>query len=39
VIAFPCAPEWRTSKGLATLGPRHFGFDVDFVPLEARSAV
>jgi len=29
------APEvWRTPKGLELFGPRHFGFDVDYVPVE-----
>jgi len=25
---------WRTAKGLELLGPRHFGFDIDYVPIE-----
>ena len=29
------APDvWRTSKGLELFGPRHFGFDVDYIPVE-----
>jgi DUF917 family protein len=28
-------PEWLTPAGLALLGPRHFGFDFDHVPLGA----
>ena len=36
VVAFPSAPQWRTAKAIATLGPRHFGFDIDFVPVERR---
>jgi len=36
VVAFPSAPQWRTDKGITTLGPRHFGFDMDFTPVEAR---
>ncbi len=29
------APEvWRTPKGLELFGPRHFGFDYDYVPVE-----
>jgi len=27
-------PVWHTPAGLALLGPRHFGFDFDYVPLE-----
>jgi DUF917 family protein len=36
VVGLPAAPQWRTTAGVATLGPRHFGFDLDYVPLEAR---
>ncbi|MEM3626812.1 MAG: DUF917 domain-containing protein [Candidatus Bathyarchaeia archaeon] len=29
------APEvWRTQKGLKFFGPRHFGFDVEYIPIE-----
>jgi DUF917 family protein len=29
------SPEiWRTKKGLELFGPRHFGFDIDYVPIE-----
>ncbi|RMF77687.1 MAG: DUF917 domain-containing protein [Chloroflexi bacterium] len=36
VIAFPCTPKWRTPKGLELVGPRYFGYDVDYVPVEER---
>jgi len=36
VIGIPCADQWRTPAGLALAGPRYFGYDVDFVPVEAR---
>ena len=36
VITFPCAPKWRTPKGLELVGPRYFGYDVDYVPIEER---
>jgi DUF917 family protein len=35
VVAFACDPVWRTPAGLALAGPRHFGYDVDYVPFEA----
>ena len=25
---------WRTPKGIEVFGPRHFGFDLDYVPME-----
>jgi uncharacterized protein len=36
VIGMPCDPKWRTPEGIALGGPRHFGYDIDFVPIEAR---
>jgi uncharacterized protein len=35
VVAFPCDPIWRTPRGLALAGPRAFGYDFDYVPVEA----
>ncbi|MFB0558461.1 MAG: hypothetical protein ACETVY_05015 [Candidatus Bathyarchaeia archaeon] len=26
--------KWRTPKSIEILEPRHFGFDLDYVPLE-----
>lgn len=37
-IAAPCDPRWRTPEGLELVGPRYFGYDVDYVPVE-RSIV
>jgi len=34
VVAFPCDPIWRTPRGLELAGPRAFGYDVDYVPVE-----
>jgi uncharacterized protein len=39
VIAFPCDPIWRTARGLELAGPRHFGYDLDYVPVEELHAV
>ncbi|MBL8134441.1 MAG: DUF917 domain-containing protein [Anaerolineae bacterium] len=36
VIAIPCADKWRTPKGLELAGPRYFGYDVEYVPVEQR---
>ena len=36
-IAIPCAPQWRTPAGLALVGPRYFGYDVDYRPFKARA--
>lgn len=37
VVGAPAHEQWRTAAGVATLGPRHFGFDTDYVPLEERD--
>ncbi len=34
VIGMPCDSFWRTEEGLRQVGPRYFGYDVDYVPLE-----
>jgi len=36
VIGRKAHPVHRTEKGIAALGPRHFGFDLDYVPIEER---
>lgn len=35
VIGIPCDDRWRTSVGIETAGPRYFGFDTDWVPIES----
>ena len=34
VLAFPCDPKWRTPKGIDLVGPRYFGYDIDYIPVE-----
>jgi DUF917 family protein len=35
LVGWPNAPlQWRTPKGIEVFGPRHFGFDFDYVPIE-----
>jgi DUF917 family protein len=34
VLGLPCHPQWRTPAGLALVGPRYFGYEIDYVPLE-----
>jgi hypothetical protein len=36
VLGIPCTPKWRTPAGLALVGPRYFGYEADFVPVEQR---
>ncbi len=37
VVGLPCYPLWRTPEGLALVGPRYFGLDTDYIPLELRA--
>jgi DUF917 family protein len=34
VLAFPSPSLWTTQEGLAVVGPRAFGYEVDYSPLE-----
>jgi DUF917 family protein len=34
IVEFPNHPMWRTAKGIDMMGPRHFGFDEEYVPIE-----
>jgi DUF917 family protein len=34
MVGIPASPLWRVPKGIEIFGPRHFGFDFDYVPLE-----
>ena len=36
VIAMPSDEKWRTPAGIELGGPRHFHYDIDFVPVEER---
>lgn len=38
VIAIPCHSKWRTPAGVALVGPRYFGYDLDYLPVEERLA-
>ena len=38
VLASPCDPRWRTPAGLELVGPRYFGYEIDYVPIEERQA-
>ncbi|MEM1433975.1 MAG: DUF917 domain-containing protein [Pseudomonadota bacterium] len=39
IVGVPAAPQWRSRKGVELIGPRHFGFDFDYVPLEDLQAI
>jgi len=36
VVGLKCFPLWRTEAGLSLVGPRYFGVDTDYIPLEER---
>ena len=35
VMAAPCDPRYRSEAALAVVGPRAFGYDLEYVPIEA----
>jgi DUF917 family protein len=39
VVSFPCDRRWRSDAGLEVVGPRYFGYDFDYVPIEQRAAM
>jgi DUF917 family protein len=34
ILAFPSRPEFKNQKAIDILGPRYFGFDIDYRPIE-----
>ncbi len=36
ILGIPCDEKWRTSAGIELGGPRHFKYDIDYVPVETR---
>ncbi|TDM08006.1 MAG: DUF917 domain-containing protein [Ideonella sp. MAG2] len=34
VLGLPCVPQWRSSAALQLVGPRAFGYDADYRPVE-----
>jgi uncharacterized protein len=38
MLGIPCDAQWRTPAGVALGGPRHFGYDLEYVPLEVLNS-
>lgn len=38
MLVLPCADVWRTQAGIDLAGPRWFGYDMDYIPLEQVQA-
>ena len=38
IVGVPAPSQWRSEKGIELMGPRHFGFDFDYVPIEDLQA-
>lgn len=34
VFGLPCDPKWRSDHGLELVGPKYFGYDIDYEPIE-----
>jgi len=39
VVGVPAVDIWRSPKGIEIFGPKHFDFDIEYVPLESLSLV
>ena len=37
VVGLKCYHMWRTPKGIELVGPRYFGIDTDYIPVEERA--
>lgn len=37
LVGMPCQAIWRTERGLELAGPRYFGWDIEYVPIETRA--
>jgi DUF917 family protein len=38
MIGLPCFKAWRSPEGIQLVGPRYFGYDTDYIPVEERAA-
>ncbi len=38
VLVFPAPDLWKTAKGLELVGPRSFGYDIDYISASAHSS-
>lgn len=36
VVGMPTNEKWRTPEALDVVGPRYFGYDIDYIPIEER---
>jgi hypothetical protein len=34
ILGIPCNSKWRTPQGIALAGPRYFGYDIEYQPVE-----
>ncbi len=37
VVGLQCFPMWRTPEGLELVGPKYFGIDTEYIPVEERA--
>ena len=38
IIGVPAPKQWRSGKGIELMGPKHFGFDFEYTPIEKLQA-
>lgn len=39
VFGLPAPKEWRTREGIEAFGPRHFGYDIEYTPIEDKYSI
>jgi len=39
VFGLPCDPKWRSAHGLDLVGPRYFGYEYDYQPIETLNKI
>jgi len=39
VFGLPCNSQWRSKRGLELVGPRYFGYDIDYVEIESLAQI
>jgi DUF917 family protein len=37
VVGIPCSEKWRTKEALEVVGPKYFGYDTPYIPIEAHG--
>jgi hypothetical protein len=39
IVGYPAPELWRSSRGLELFGPKHFGYEIPYRPIEKNSRI